>query len=160
MTKHIVAPIDEIQPGQRKVVEVAGRSIGIFNVNGEFFALRNQCPHQGGPLCSGIVSGFLTSPAPGEFEYVRRGEFVRCPWHGWEFDIKTGHSWFDPMKMRVRSYDVQITSLTEANAAADAEEGLEIQPGPYQAETYPVSIAPDPDSQQDGELYIMIDIGR
>ncbi|HEV8638476.1 MAG TPA: Rieske 2Fe-2S domain-containing protein, partial [Chloroflexota bacterium] len=48
--KHVVAAVDEIPPGGRKIVEVAGRSIGVFNLGGEFFALRNRCPHQGGPL--------------------------------------------------------------------------------------------------------------
>ncbi len=57
--KHIVATVDEIAPGRHKIVEVAGRSIGVFNVGGEFFALRNSCPHQGGPLCAGRVSGFV-----------------------------------------------------------------------------------------------------
>ena len=54
MARHVVATVEEIPPGQRKIVEVAGRSIGIFNVSGEFFALRNRCPHQGGPLCRAI----------------------------------------------------------------------------------------------------------
>ncbi len=47
--KYVVASVDEIPPGGRKIVEVAGRSIGVFNVKGEYFALRNRCPHQGGP---------------------------------------------------------------------------------------------------------------
>ena len=88
--------VDEIPPGGRKIVEVGGRSIGVFNVGGEFFALRNRCPHQGGPLCLGITLGFLRSAGPGEFHYSRAGEILRCPWHGWEFDMRTGQSWFDP----------------------------------------------------------------
>ncbi len=53
MARYVVAAVDEIPPGARKIVTVAGRSIGIFNVDGEFFALRNRCPHQGGPLVRG-----------------------------------------------------------------------------------------------------------
>ncbi|MCA1667024.1 MAG: Rieske 2Fe-2S domain-containing protein [Thermomicrobia bacterium] len=45
--------MEELPPGARKIVELAGRSIGVFNLGGEFFALRNSCPHQGGPLCTG-----------------------------------------------------------------------------------------------------------
>ena len=53
MSKHVVATVDEIPPGERKIVEIGGRSLGIFNIKGEFYALRNICPHQGGPLCEG-----------------------------------------------------------------------------------------------------------
>ncbi|MEZ4707148.1 MAG: Rieske 2Fe-2S domain-containing protein [Caldilineaceae bacterium] len=143
MPKHAVATVDEIPPGQRKVVEVAGRSIGVFNIKGEFFALRNTCPHQGGPLCKGIVSGFLSADVPGEYTYVRRGEMVRCPWHGWEFDIKTGQSWWDPARTRVRTYEVtveaaDIASTADSMANADVPPGY--IPGPYTAESYPVSV--------------------
>ena len=65
MAKYIVATIDEIPPGTRKIVDVAGRQIGVFNIKGEFFALRNRCPHQGGPLCEGQLSGLLEASVPG-----------------------------------------------------------------------------------------------
>ena len=137
MAKHRVAKVGEIPPGGRKIVEVAGRSIGVFNIGGEFFALRNQCPHAGGPLCEGILSGFLRSDAPGEYDYVRRGEILRRPWHQWEFDVRTGQSWFDPVKTRVRRYETSIEP-----SPVDEEEmtvaGLE--KGPYTAETYDVSL--------------------
>jgi len=139
MAKHVVAQVSDVPPGERKIVEVAGRSIGIFNVAGEFFALRNSCPHQGGPLCIGRLSGFLQSPLPGEYAYSRPGEVLRCPWHGWEFDVRTGQSWFDPARTRVRSYRVGIISgdrLTDETSASAP--GL-IR-GPYVAETYVVSV--------------------
>ena len=65
MGRHVVAALDESPPGGRKIVEVAGRSIGVFNVGGELFALRNRCPHQGGPLCEGKQWGRLTARVPG-----------------------------------------------------------------------------------------------
>ncbi len=137
MPKHIVATTDEIPVGTHKVIDIAGRSIGLFNINGEFYAIRNRCPHQGGPLCRGRVTGFISASQPGEYSYTRRGEIVRCPWHGWEFDIKTGQSWFDPAKTRVRNYKVSVEQLTPAAVEAVAP-GLE--PGPYLAETYPVTV--------------------
>jgi 3-phenylpropionate/trans-cinnamate dioxygenase ferredoxin subunit len=137
MAKYIVATVDEIPPGQRKLVEVAGRWVGLFHVGGSFFALRNQCPHQGGPLCSGRLTGFLMASAPGEYSYTRKGEIVRCPWHGWEFDVKTGQSWFDPARTRVRSYKVSVETLAPDMLEAPAP-GLE--KGPYVAESYPVTI--------------------
>jgi nitrite reductase/ring-hydroxylating ferredoxin subunit len=140
LAKHRVAKVGEIPPGERKIVEVAGRSVGIFNVGGEFFALRNRCPHAGGPLCEGVLSGFVRSKVPGEYNYERRGEILRCPWHQWEFDVKTGQSWFDPAKMRVRRYETSIEP--EPSPAGEEEEmataGLE--KGPYTAETYDVSL--------------------
>ena len=138
MPKYAVALVDEISPSGRKIVEVAGRSIGIFNIDGEFFALRNRCPHEGGPLCAGTLCGLVSSDRPGEYHYSRPGQILRCPWHGWEFDIRTGQSWFDPAKVRVRRYEVKVesgTALAEPDAPAP---GLER--GPYTAETYPVSI--------------------
>lgn len=138
MGKHIVAPVAAIPPRERLIVEIAGRSIGVFNVNGEFFALRNRCPHQGGPLCDGPVSGFVSSSGPGDYHLARQGEILRCPWHGWEFDIRTGQSWFDPTRVRVRSYDVTL-ELVRADAQATPDPP-EREKGPYVAETYPVDI--------------------
>lgn len=126
MPKYAVATVDEIPSGHRKIVEVAGRTIGIFNVKGEFFALRNTCPHQGGPLCTGRVTGFLFARKPGDITYTRQGEILRCPWHGWEFDIRTGQSWHNPDRIRVRQYEVFV------------DEGP--VKGPYIAETFPVEV--------------------
>ena len=53
MARHVVATVDEIAPGQRKLVQVQGRDIGIFNVEGEFFAIANRCPHEGGVAVQG-----------------------------------------------------------------------------------------------------------
>ena len=138
MAKHVVAVIGEIPPGGRKIAEVEGRSIGVFNLDGRFFALLNRCPHQGGPLCLGQQSGLLQARVPGEYRYTRKGEFLRCPWHGWEFDLKTGRSWFDPVRTRVRSYPVHVESCESAGCVGQS---LPTRgPGPYQAETYPVSV--------------------
>ena len=138
MAKYIIATVDEIPPGERKIVEVAGRSIGVFNLDGAFFALRNRCPHQGGPLCSGTLSGLITASAPGAYSYSRAGEIVRCPWHGWEFDIRTGQSWCDPTHVRVRSYAVTIEGQQPAASGAILQDGWEH--GSYVAETYPVTV--------------------
>lgn len=123
MTRHIVAPAAEIAPGQRRVVEVDGKRIVLFNLGGEFFALSDRCPHQGGPLSKGPAIGLVESPCPGEYSYGRQGEIVRCPWHAWEFDIRTGRSRFDPRRMKVRAFPACV------------EKGETLQ-----AETFPVSV--------------------
>ncbi len=133
-----MARVDEIGPGKRKIVEVAGRSIGIFNIGGEFFALRNRCPHQGGPLCSGVLWGSVTSNGPGDYQYGRPGEIVRCPWHGWEFDVRTGQSWVDPVRMRVRRYEVSVAS--DPSEPAIDHDATDPVPGPYVAETFETSV--------------------
>lgn len=113
MGKHMVGTVAEIKPGQRKIVEVEGKSIGVFNVKGTFYALRNICPHQGAPLCLGSLKGTMLPSAPGEYIWAREGEILRCPWHGWEFDVTNGHSIFNPHKVRVKSYEVTVESVDE-----------------------------------------------
>jgi nitrite reductase/ring-hydroxylating ferredoxin subunit len=108
MGRHIVGHVSELPPGERRVVEVGGRSIGVFNVHGQFYALRNRCPHQGAPLCLGAIKGMALPSKPGEYRWGREGEILRCPWHGWEFDIMSGRSIFNPHRTRVRTYEVTI----------------------------------------------------
>jgi nitrite reductase/ring-hydroxylating ferredoxin subunit len=156
LARYVVAGVDEIPVGARKIVEVAGRQIGVFNVKGELFALRNRCPHQGGPLCEGRLSGFVQAAVPGaEITYEREGEVLRCPWHSWEYDIRTGQSWFDPGQVRVRAYEVNVapgeelpgaevgpvaTVTTIEGAGVRTAGTSNLRRGPYVAETYPVSV--------------------
>ena len=108
MGAHAVCRLSELPPGERRIVDVEGRSIGVFNVAGELYALRNVCPHQGAPLCRGLVTGTMADSKPGEFDWQREGEILRCPWHGWEFELKSGRSVFNPHRTRVRSYQVTV----------------------------------------------------
>ena len=134
MAKHVVASASEIPDGGRLIVEVEGRSIGIFNVGGKFYALRNRCPHNGGPLCEGgPVYSLFESSRPGEYRVDPGRKFVTCPWHGWEYDLATGESWWDPVKSRVRSYPVSVVTGGEAA-------GGERVKGPYVAETYKAAL--------------------
>jgi nitrite reductase (NADH) small subunit len=82
-TRHVIGRVGEVPPGQRKIVEVEGQSIGVFNVCGTFYALKNRCPHQGAPLCLGSLKGTALPGPPGEYHWGREGEILRCPWHGW-----------------------------------------------------------------------------
>jgi len=69
-----VASVDEIPPGTGRTVEVHGVWIALFNVDGNFYAVDNTCPHAGGPLGGGHLDGPV----------------VECPWHGWRFNVQTG----------------------------------------------------------------------
>jgi nitrite reductase/ring-hydroxylating ferredoxin subunit len=126
--RHIVAKAADIPPGGNKVVIVNGREIVVFHVNGEFFALLNRCPHEGAPLDKAACVAHLSSDEPGEYKRTRVGELLRCAWHGWEFDIRNGQSYFDPQHTRVRSYPVTV------------EPGETLGRGPYVAETLAVSV--------------------
>ena len=138
MSRHVVAAVGEIAEGGRKLVNVEGREIGVFNVKGEFFALLNRCPHAGASLCRGTVIGLAEADLPGEYRLTRPGEFLRCPWHGWEFDIRTGQSWFDPRRVRVRSYEVSVESAVDE--LGDGSGACAMQRGPYQADTYVATV--------------------
>jgi 3-phenylpropionate/trans-cinnamate dioxygenase ferredoxin subunit len=128
VTRQVVAKASEVAPGTAKVVTVRGREIGIFNVRGEYFALANRCPHAGGPLCRGRIVALVQSEGPGHYALARHDEFLRCPWHGWGFDIRTGQSWCDPNDTRVKAYDVKV------------EPGEALVRGPFVAETFTVSV--------------------
>jgi nitrite reductase/ring-hydroxylating ferredoxin subunit len=128
VAKYVVAPARDIAPGERKLVEIRGRKLVIFNLTGEFFAMSDRCPHQGGPLSKGHLTGLVSSPEPGSYCYSRKGEVIRCPWHSWEYDIRTGKSWCDPRRVQVRRFEVSL------------EAGARLVEGPYVAETFPVSI--------------------
>lgn len=102
-----VARASEIAPGEMRLVEVKGHSIGVFNVNGRFVAALNVCPHELAPVCRGRVGGTTVASAPGEYRWGREGEILACPWHGWEFDLLTGKALADP-RMRLRLYPVTL----------------------------------------------------
>ena len=131
MERFVVARADEIAPGERKLVSVRGRDVAIFNVKGEYFALLDRCPHQGGSLCRGRLVGLVESDEPGRYRYHRAGEIVRCPWHGWEFDLRTGKSWCDPARTWVKSYPSSV------------QPGCRLVEGPYVAETFEVKVEQD-----------------
>jgi 3-phenylpropionate/trans-cinnamate dioxygenase ferredoxin subunit len=139
--RHVVARVHEIPPGARKIVTVGRREIGVFNLDGEFFALRNRCPHQGAALCDGRLVPTVSSSAPGDYELGGR-TLLQCPWHGWEFDVRDGQSWSDPGRLRVASYKVRV------ERDGDEGDGGRVK-GPYKAESYPVSV-------EDGDVVVEI----
>ncbi len=136
-SRFVVARTSDVAPGTSLRVNAGGRDIALFNIAGAFFALGDRCPHESGSLCAGKIVGFAEADEPGKYRLVRDGEFVRCPWHGWEFDIRTGKSWCDPEKSRVRAYQTGVTS------------GSDLVEGPYVAETFKVSVE---------ENYVVVEI--
>ena len=73
--KYLVCPVEALPNGScRRFSLPNGDELAIYNVNGEFYATDNFCPHRGAPLSDGVVKGHI----------------VECGWHGWEFDVRTG----------------------------------------------------------------------
>jgi nitrite reductase/ring-hydroxylating ferredoxin subunit len=88
----------EIPPGSRKFVKVNGDEVAVINVDGEFFAMQNFCPHMGGPIGFGKILARETE----EGETVTT---IACPYHGWRFDVETGEPMFNAKK-KITKYDV------------------------------------------------------
>ena len=92
MTEFVkVASLSELAPGSAKTVEVRGKTIALFNVQGTIFATDNTCLHQGGPLGEGQLMG----------------EVVICPWHQWEYNVRTGEN-VEDSSLKVVTYPVQV----------------------------------------------------
>jgi nitrite reductase/ring-hydroxylating ferredoxin subunit len=108
----VVDRAERFPPGERRFVAVGrtpdGRpGVGVFNVGGRYYALRNVCPHNQAPLCKGIVGPYVRSNGRGDFVYSREGEVLKCPWHEWEFDITTGRA-LAVERLRVKTYRVEV----------------------------------------------------
>ena len=86
-----VANLGDLPEGQCKTVEAGGKAIALFNVAGTVYALDNTCLHQGGPLGEGMLEG----------------DVVTCPWHMWEYNVRTGENVGDPA-LKVATYPVQV----------------------------------------------------
>ncbi len=86
-----VAKVGEVPANSGRVVQVGGAEVALFNVGGAFFATANSCVHRGGPLGEGMCEG----------------ETVVCPWHGWEYEIKTGKCLTNP-SAQIATYPVKV----------------------------------------------------
>ena len=104
----VVAPLSRFPDGERRIVEVGSRSIGVFRVGESFYGIRNRCPHQGGPLCLGHVLGDAVADAPGSARISSDPLRIACPWHGWEYDLDSGQSFLGGAMAGVRSYGAGV----------------------------------------------------
>jgi nitrite reductase/ring-hydroxylating ferredoxin subunit len=100
-------PLEEFREREVTLVRLEGREVGIVRWNGEVYALANVCAHQQGPLCRGTLAARLDAPAPGTMELDEGSPVLACPWHGWEFDVRTGRALWD-QQYRVRTYTAHV----------------------------------------------------
>ena len=101
-----VGTVDEVRREGCRVVEVDGRSIGVISVGEGFYAIADRCPHMGAAMCAGSVNGTLLPSAPHELVYGLDQQVIRCPWHGWEFDLASGRSLLEPRRFGLKTYRV------------------------------------------------------
>ncbi|SRR5579883_898096 len=81
----------------------------VHSKKGDFYALYRFCPHQRGDLSAGILGGLTQAAQAGEeFQYIREGEIMRCPWHGFSFDVTTGRCLSAPETLRVKTYALTV----------------------------------------------------
>jgi nitrite reductase (NADH) small subunit len=102
-----IGPIESFPVGRLITIEFAGRTIGVIRTGTGIHAIGNRCPHQGGPICRGIVTGTMAPSLPNEYVYEKDGEIIRCPWHGYEFELSTGQSVGGAVRGRVAIYTVE-----------------------------------------------------
>lgn len=140
--RHVVCPASELQPGERQLIEVRGlpHEIGVFNVGGEFYALANVCPHQLAPLCKGPITGEVTADEVGDYDVRRTGEVIRCPWHGWKFNITDGTSVFNPHAVRTRSYQATVETACGSTDEECVEYSTDLAGDEPPVETYDVGV--------------------
>ncbi|MCY4062011.1 MAG: Rieske (2Fe-2S) protein [Chloroflexi bacterium] len=101
-----VAELNDLAPGERRIIADAGRSIGVFNTGSQIVAVLNICPHAYAPVCLGKISGTTLPSKPGEYIWGRENEILRCPWHGWEFDLHSGQCLTD--RRRLKRFPVTV----------------------------------------------------
>jgi nitrite reductase (NADH) small subunit len=88
---HTVARVDEVPPGTARVVTVGNRELALFNCDGSYYATQGNCLHLGGPLGHGKLEGCVLS----------------CPWHGWQYDVRTGENVFD-RALELETFDTVV----------------------------------------------------
>lgn len=108
MSLHFVAKLEDLEDAKPSVFDVEGRSIGLINSNGDVLAVRNVCPHKRAPVCRGQVRGTMLPSDPSTFVFGLEGQVLQCPWHGWEFDLKTGHTLCGNEDKKLTFYPVTV----------------------------------------------------
>lgn len=110
--EYVVASDEEMADGDYVGVHLEGREIGVFKLDDEYYAYTSWCPHQGGPVCDGQISGTVDADFDADrleqtLEWTDEGRILLCPWHHWEFDLVTGACKHDE-NVRLISHEVSL----------------------------------------------------
>lgn len=100
---------EEFPTGQFRLFKAGRRELGVIRLaDGRVYAVLNRCPHRGAPVCRGAVTGTLLPSDPDDLALGLEGEVVRCPWHGYEFSIRSGECLFTGNRLRLRTFPAEI----------------------------------------------------
>jgi len=110
--QHPVGSVEELRRERCRVVQIDGRRIGVISVDDAFFAVRDRCPHRPADICRGTVGGTFVASTPQDLVYGRDQRVLRCPWHGWEFDLESGRSLLEPERFGLKVYEVTVQDGT------------------------------------------------
>lgn len=109
--------------GAVRIVQAGRHSVGVVRWRGHFYAVRNICPHQGGPACEGKFGPRLTADENHSLQTDDEVPVVSCAWHGWEFDARTGQSLWDE-RYKIKTWPLVVDSgrvLLDGIASAEQE---------------------------------------
>lgn len=105
-----ICNVQDIPPGEKRSFTVKNIPLVlVHSKQGKLYAIYGFCPHQRSPLAAGVLGGLTVAAGPGNtFDYIREGEILRCPWHGFSYDVTTGTCLAETKKLRVKTYPVSI----------------------------------------------------
>jgi nitrite reductase (NADH) small subunit len=106
-----IGDVQDFNNGVIRVVSVKQREVGVLLWEGTWYAMRNICPHLGGPICAGLVNGFLTAEGTpwegGDLIADHSRPVVTCPWHRWEYDLRTGDGLGGTGRIRMHTVHIE-----------------------------------------------------
>jgi nitrite reductase/ring-hydroxylating ferredoxin subunit len=110
MAEKLVAKASEMKDGDRRIVFVGDQEIGVFRHEGQYSAYSNFCLHQGGPACEGLTIAAVEEKLRPDktslgLSFSENEMHFVCPWHGMEYDMKTGECVSD-RRMKLKKYKV------------------------------------------------------
>jgi len=116
----VLGPLSQFPERTVRTFTLDEMSVGIVCANGEVFGFINRCPHQGGPVCEGELSGSIESRRAGEYNYDPQALVLRCPWHGWEFRLTDGTCTIPRHNVKIPRLKVQATRLDVLRREAES----------------------------------------
>ena len=109
MAEVFVGKVSDLKDGERRIIKTARGEVGLFFEGGDYHAYSNECPHQGGPACEGIlinkVVDIIAEDRTHQGQTFSDERHFVCPWHGWEYDLKTGECAGDK-RIKLKKFDV------------------------------------------------------
>lgn len=105
---HDIGALDDFPDRKVVPVEIDGRTFGLLRNGAQVFVFANRCPHHGAPMCHAQVAGSMRPSERNQYEYELEGLVVKCPWHAYEFDVRSGRSMGDIIRAKLPVFATEI----------------------------------------------------